>query len=31
MDELRSIDSQIVIRFQCWLDLNKLQPPYLWQ
>jgi len=28
MNEIRSIDSQILIRVQCLLDLDRLQPPY---
>jgi len=25
MNEICSIDSHILIRFQCWLDLHKMQ------
>jgi len=31
MNEIYSIDSHILIRFHCWLDLNRLQPFHLWQ
>jgi len=31
INEICSIDSQILIRFQCWSDLYELQPVHFWQ
>jgi len=31
MNEIRSTDSEILKRFQCWFAVNRLQPLHLWQ
>jgi len=31
MNEMCSIDSHILFRFQFWIDLESLQPLHLWQ
>jgi len=31
MNEICSIYLHMLIRFQCWLDLYRLQPVHIWQ